>query len=651
MRVMHYMKSNEDLGSKLGDFYRDYKSEPVVSSKIIDEIHHLKDRYEIAEHLGEGGLKTVWAAKDFKTCRDLALAYSKEDDEESIEMLLREARVTASLNHPNIIPVYDIECESKPFFTMKKLGGKNLYDLLQERSFDSNPWFFLQIYLKVCDALAFAHSKGVIHLDLKPENIQVDDYGTVLLIDWGLAATYSDQEDRYVRAEGQDLNCICGTIGYISPEQINYQEGIIDERSDIYALGGLLHYILTGKIVLKPTQQKPFEKILVGDLNLFPGDLNLPEGLKAIAVKATQTLAEYRYQSVLDLQVDLDRYLKGFATFAENAGFVKQLTLLIKRNKKICLSFAMVSLLITCITLLFVNQLNREKQETFEALTLSQKLKIQSDELRQEAETNLERFKEEEQDKMIMVKSSADVLANQALSNVYSIGVEEALRRVELGLKAWPKSDTLQYKKAHLLFIAQAFNEVVDSLQDNHRGKYLQGLYVISKTYRKLKSDEDKLNQRDFINLLVDLKAKELYWLIKVFVLLEIKENPAGAIDRAVYYFQKLHLNQVSLEFDQSDGVIDSMILPFDKGFVDLSVFSGLRIKRLDLHRLKELNLEGLVYTQVVELILNSDQTIDYNHLNRIKGLKKVTLIGDSPSELKLGQVKEGIEVLFQKKI
>ena len=645
------MKSNEDLGSKLGDFYRDYKSEPVVSSKIIDEIHHLKDRYEIAEHLGEGGLKTVWAAKDFKTCRDLALAYSKEDDEESIEMLLREARVTASLNHPNIIPVYDIECESKPFFTMKKLGGKNLYDLLQERSFDSNPWFFLQIYLKVCDALAFAHSKGVIHLDLKPENIQVDDYGTVLLIDWGLAATYSDQEDRYVRAEGQDLNCICGTIGYISPEQINYQEGIIDERSDIYALGGLLHYILTGKIVLKPTQQKPFEKILVGDLNLFPGDLNLPEGLKAIAVKATQTLAEYRYQSVLDLQVDLDRYLKGFATFAENAGFVKQLTLLIKRNKKICLSFAMVSLLITCITLLFVNQLNREKQETFEALTLSQKLKIQSDELRQEAETNLERFKEEEQDKMIMVKSSADVLANQALSNVYSIGVEEALRRVELGLKAWPKSDTLQYKKAHLLFIAQAFNEVVDSLQDNHRGKYLQGLYVISKTYRKLKSDEDKLNQRDFINLLVDLKAKELYWLIKVFVLLEIKENPAGAIDRAVYYFQKLHLNQVSLEFDQSDGVIDSMILPFDKGFVDLSVFSGLRIKRLDLHRLKELNLEGLVYTQVVELILNSDQTIDYNHLNRIKGLKKVTLIGDSPSELKLGQVKEGIEVLFQKKI
>ena len=646
-----YMKSNEDLGRKLGDFYRDYKSVPVESSKILDEINHLKDRYEIADHLGSGGLKTVWAAKDLKTCRDLALAYSKEDDEESVEMLLREARVTASLNHPNIIPVYDIECEPKPFFTMKKLGGQNLYDLLQERSFDSDPWYFLQIYLKVCDALAFAHSKVVIHLDLKPENIQIDDYGTVLLIDWGLAATYSDQEARYVKAQGQDYNCISGTLGYISPEQINYQEGIIDERSDVYALGALLHFILTGKLTLNSKVQNPYQKVLVGDLDLQLGADGIAEGLKAITQKTLATLPEQRYQTVVLLKKDLDRYLNGFATFAEKAGFTKQLALLIKRNKKICLSLAGVSLIIMFITLAFMSQLNREQQETFEALKLSQKLKIESDELREEAETNLTRFKEEEQDKMIMIKSSADVLANQALSNVYSIGVEEALRRVDLGLKAWPQSDSLQYKKSHILFIGQSFKAVVISLEDKHRGPYLQRLYTISKTYSELKSDEEKLSQRDFMNLLVDLKKKDLYWLIKVFVLLEVKEKPTDAIDRAVLYFKKLYPTQASLEFNQRDGVIDSMKVLFDKDFVDLSVFSGLRIKRLDLSRLQKSTLEGLIYTPVDELTLNSDQVIDYNHLNRIEGLKKVTVIGEGIVKPEKGQLKESIEFLFQKEI
>ena len=642
------MKEQEDLGTKLGDFYRTYKS--ADSSKnlsIKTEIEALSQRYEILEPIGEGGLKSVWAALDLKTGRDLALAYPKEKNDESVEMLLHEARVTAALNHPNIIPVYDIECEADVFFTMKKLGGGNLYDLLKKKNFRNDSWFLLQVFSRVCDALAFSHSKGVIHLDVKPDNIQVDDYGTVLLIDWGLAASFSTEEGRHVRSIADQDDLICGTIGYISPEQVNCQEGIVDERSDIYALGGLLHYILTGEIALDNQLSAPFERVKKGELNLFVKGLELPEGLRAITKKAMDLDAGKRYQSVAELKDDLDRYLNGFATFAENAGFLKQLNLLIKRNKKICLVAGSVSFLVMSLIISFVYQLNNEKKATERALEETHRLKVKSDELRQEAIANLEMFKAEEQDKMMMVKSSADILVEQALSKVHIIGVDEALRRVDLALKAWPESENVKFKKIHILFIGQRFKEVVNELEGMSRGPYLDKLYNLSKTYLSQTALGDSLQPKAFIQLLTDLRDKELFWLIKILVMLEKHDQSGTSIENALNYFKLLYPSQNKVELIRAQGIVSLKAIS-SGDFIDFSVFSGQKFKSLDLSQLKLVSFKSLRYIEIEELILKGKRKLNLSQLNEVSGLKKVIIKGGQFQVPEQAVLDESIQLIFE---
>ena len=644
------MSDKQEIRNKLGDFYRRYKSqdEKPANPQILDQIQQLDQRYEKQEKLGEGGLKQVFSAKDLKTNRQVALAFPKDHSDRSLEMFLHEARVTADLNHPNIIPVYDIECGDEIFFTMKKLDGVNLYELLKSKSFTQDSWFLLQVFSKVCDALAFAHSKGVIHLDVKPDNIQVDDFGTVLLIDWGLAASYSDVDEQYMRDFDKGEEVICGTLGYISPEQLNTQEGIVDERSDIYALGALLHYLITGEIPVESQSINPFDSVKQGELRLFTADQKVPMGLKAISEKALALEPEERYQTVQDLKRDLDRYLNGFATSAENAGFAKQLGLLIQRNKKACVTLALVLLLVSVLTSLFIFRLDKEKRQTQLALDETRELKIKSDELRGQAEKNLKRFKAEEQDKMMMVKSSADTLAEQALSNVHEIGVEEALRRIDLGLKAWPDSPSIQFKRLHLLFIGQRFREFSSALAQIDRGPYMDELYSLSLKYAEKKSLEGSLDQESFIELLGELNKKDLRWLLQVFVMLENSKSSSKAVANSLLYFESLYPEQAAIDVTVSGAMIKNLKLATSKSYHDLSALSGLKIELLDVSHVKSISLKSLRHIAIQKLIIKGKTKLDYRQLNFIEGLKSVRVIGGAPEEPEPGLLKDSIELIFE---
>jgi serine/threonine protein kinase len=249
-----------------------------------------------------------------------------------LNRFVREARITARLEHPNIVPVYDIgiDLSGSPFFTMKYLRGATLAVVLKRlRSKDAETMEnfpqtrLIQFFVRICNAVAFAHSMNVCHFDLKPGNIHCGDFGEVQVIDWGLAGDIS------AGAAGQ----IKGTPGYMAPELINgnYPPG---KAADIYALGCILYAILT---LDSPLAGLPQQEVLrrTASGRIPPPSLEgtqLPPALEAICQKAMAFDPAERYQSAWDLRSDLNAALAGYATAAEEASAMRNIFLFLRRN-------------------------------------------------------------------------------------------------------------------------------------------------------------------------------------------------------------------------------------------------------------------------------------------------------------------------------
>lgn len=315
------------------------------------------EKYQIAEELGTGAMKLVRRTLDKNAARDVALAVLLDATArpKKISRFVREARITAALEHPNIVPIYDIGVneEGKPYFTMKLLGGETLHSILQKLN-EGNAEYrkmyplnrLLQIFLSVCNAVSFAHSRAVIHLDLKPANIQVGDFGEVLVLDWGLAKVLQKDPAQFPhRLElGEGLReipkegVVRGTPGFMGPEQARGEYASLNEQTDIFALGAVLYTILKCKPPPKKKDVKPKNDSSTG--------FKIPPALEAVATKAMARQPMNRYQTAGELAVDVQAFLDGYATKAQQAGALTLLWLLIKRHSvvttMICLSLVLV---------------------------------------------------------------------------------------------------------------------------------------------------------------------------------------------------------------------------------------------------------------------------------------------------------------------
>ena len=351
------------------------------------ELKHTHKRYENYQLLGKGSLKEVYRAYDNQTKRWVALALLGQDrGPDYYDLFIHEAWLVAGLNHPNIIKVHDtgVSEEGRPFFTMDLRSNKSLSDRVHDAG-SQDIIELLAVFNKVCDAVSYAHSQGVVHLDLKPENIQCDTFGHVLVCDWGIGKKIDDENNQEVTLPLQHqeiesmtlMGQVKGSLGYMSPEQI-LPDSKKDESSDIYALGCILHFMLTkfspflGNIdqVLQATLESKF----TAPRERYP-KLNIPYSLEAIVLKATQLDKSDRYKSVADLQQDINSYLTGYATQAEHSGFFREAALFFKRNKISSVVAAGALVLITSITVLFTQYLGSQKtrldQIVFEADQLS----------------------------------------------------------------------------------------------------------------------------------------------------------------------------------------------------------------------------------------------------------------------------------------
>lgn len=284
--------------------------------------------YTVLGEVGRGGMGTVYLAKDQELDRDVALkalSPSWAQDSDRVQRFRQEARL-AAINHPNIAHVYrPVEDAGRYFFVMEFVHGKTLRQLLNEGGLEVRK--AVDIAAQVAAGLAAAHAKGVVHRDVKPENMMVCQDGSVKVLDFGLAKSVRCLARSSARSADTvplahdttvaqtDFGVLLGTAEYMSPEQV--LNGEVDERTDVWSLGVVLYEMVCGRVPFKGTNSfGSIAEILKTELPpQIPG---MPDGLEKIVKKALAKDASERYQQVKDMQADLQQVLKELATASPN---------------------------------------------------------------------------------------------------------------------------------------------------------------------------------------------------------------------------------------------------------------------------------------------------------------------------------------------
>ncbi len=306
----------------------------------------ITERYEEMGTIGQGGMGEVLLAKDTQLLRKVAIKVLKDGNPAALSYFLREAQITAQLDHPNIVPLYTVkepdENTQNVSFVMKLVKGKTFGEIIAKarKIYKQNPKAELEqeinlksrldYFLKACEGIAYAHRKQVVHRDLKPANIMIGDFGEVYVMDWGIAKMMKDDADDDLTAvphtqiftdDGQVLDQpetqiggIVGTLSYMSPEQA---KGLpdVNTKSDIFSMGAILYELVT----LKPARVgNPAQKLQwaqEGYLNtlehIVPEHQKIPQELKAIIYKATAFSPKDRYPKVSALAEDVRAFLRG----------------------------------------------------------------------------------------------------------------------------------------------------------------------------------------------------------------------------------------------------------------------------------------------------------------------------------------------------
>jgi serine/threonine-protein kinase len=451
--------------------------DPAGESPLYGQLCSLQERYGQAEPIAVGGMKRILKVLDRHGNRHVAMARLHEDASELLfDPFIREARLTALLEHPNVISVHDVgvDKEGQPYFTMDLKVGNGLDVVLQKALADGGYPLSdrLDIFLKVCDAITYAHSRDVIHLDLKPANIQVGHYGEVLVCDWGLGkligGTDEIDDDELLNPDllsGMTVyGQVKGTPGYMAPEQIRGEDR--DKRTDIYALGALLYAVLTCRPPIDGDTDAMLQAAVTGDI--VPPTVRgsgVPESLSAVVMKAMALEPADRYASVSDLITDVRAFLGGFSPVAHESGLSTEFLLFYRRNRVSCNLAAVFVVMVVVVTALFVDRLSAKRVQ---AENLAEHLR----EEKQETETLAARLRVEKEDSETLLRevglmatalpsdlvATGDQFSNDFFYQLPLVSYELSMRSVNEMIRTEPeRADEARGQLAYLYFLSAEF--------------------------------------------------------------------------------------------------------------------------------------------------------------------------------------------------
>jgi PAS domain S-box-containing protein len=295
----------------------------------VDAVPRLHERYALTRLHASGGIGRIWLARDIELGRDVALKELRPERAEHAALsarFLQEAKITSHLEHPGIVPVYELARRSdnqQPFYTMRFVKGRTLTEVArayhQKRVVDQADALDLPVLLNafvtVCNTVAYAHSRGIIHRDLKGQNVVLGDFGEVVVLDWGLAKRLDEpyvEADVTVDSLAQDQSRemgltvqgqTMGTPAYMAPEQAEGRLDLIARHTDIYGLGAILYEILTGQPPFADSDtQALLQKVREGQ-PAPPRQLwnEVPAALEAICLRAIAKRPADRYNSASEL--------------------------------------------------------------------------------------------------------------------------------------------------------------------------------------------------------------------------------------------------------------------------------------------------------------------------------------------------------------
>jgi Protein kinase domain len=344
-------KAPEDKGSKRSDVTPRDAAAPGERMRLPSSLPPpdptellWAGRIRIVSEVGRGAMAQVLRGTDLKLGRDLALKVlplpKSETPRTTLARFAEEAQVTAQLEHPNIVPVHDLglDPDGRAYFSMKLIRGQSLESILDKRRQNDPDTLerfglrrLLDVFLQVCQAIEYAHARGVIHRDLKPANIMVGDFGEVLVMDWGVAKLIGIADDHGGEAESPlatpavdvksiragakawatQSGTIIGTPAYMSPEQATGAP--VDERTDVYALGVILYEILCGEVPFNEAEPVQIITRMLTEAPLPPSQKNpaAPLALEALALRLLEKKPERRTITIAQIRGHVHNYIEG----------------------------------------------------------------------------------------------------------------------------------------------------------------------------------------------------------------------------------------------------------------------------------------------------------------------------------------------------
>lgn len=327
-------------------------------------------RYRPISFHARGGMGEVWLAEDVCVGRKVALKTLRPERYSQEARFVIEAQITGQLEHPNIVPLHGLGTDDagRPFYVMKFIKGRKLSDAIAEfhAHKSSDDWSdelefrrLLETFVSICNVIAYAHSKGVLHRDIKPDNVMLGAYGETLVVDWGLAKVIGQPEEvchSYVRLSGGDSSAtqngaIIGTPLYMSPEGAAGRPEALDQANDVYLLGATLYEILTSK---PPRQGSSSWELLHRARNTSPAtprklDQRIPRPLEAVCMKGMAFEKEDRYETPTAMAEEIERYLAGAPTLAYREPIVARVGRWIRRHRRrIVRGLALLGVVLLC---------------------------------------------------------------------------------------------------------------------------------------------------------------------------------------------------------------------------------------------------------------------------------------------------------------